>query len=205
MDHPESLEVTPASGVPSARVQWSLLLVPVAFNALHALLMVAVYRQQSDLHLQIWLLASGLTLLVQLAVLFGFRRNGVRRRSPEVDRRDSQRLRAADFVTVLIALLLCVMQASFLGYALSSPAFGPQRVVGFPSTSGNWQRLLWAWYALGATPLVYLQALALTPYKAVRLLQRGGLRTTRTRWLLGSCLVLALTTLVLSELVVYFL
>src|SRR6478609_1733892 len=134
----EPVEIGSTSRVSSRWIS-SLLLVPLAFNGLHALAIIAAYRDATDPHLQIWLLTSTITLLGQLTLLFASRR----RRPPlQVD----ERLRAADLSVLLLALLVCAMQASFLAFALSTTAFGPQRPAGFASTTGNWGRLLWAYY-----------------------------------------------------------
>ncbi|HYQ03142.1 MAG TPA: hypothetical protein VER96_30925 [Polyangiaceae bacterium] len=196
----EPSEIAAESRV-SSRLKTSLQLGPLAFNVLHALVIVAAYRDATDLNLQIWLMASALTLFAQLIWLFASRR---RRKSTGAIHGDG-RLRIADFGGLLLALFVCATQAGFLAFALSTSAFGPQLDVGIASTSGNWGRLLWAEYALIATPLAYLQALLLTPYRAARLLERGALRFKNARWLLGSCVGLSVVTLLLSELVVYFL
>lgn len=208
MGQPKPVQSSPESNVraPSERLIGALLLVPIAFNLLHALLMVAVYGEERDLRLQIWLFASGLTLLVQLAgLIVNLRRKAAKTKALSVSERGLERLRAVDFGVLLFALLLFALQAGFLGFALSTSMFGPRTAVGSSSTTGNWERLLWVWYALGATPLAHLQVLVLTPWSAVRLLERGSLRANSARWLLGSCAVLGLATLVLSELVIYFL
>lgn len=226
MGDSEPIEIarTSRARVPNERLRTALLLAPLAFNVLHALVMIAVYRDTAerrsfnvlrslvmiamqrdtaDMHLQIWLLASGLTLLAQLDLLLRHRRK--RARPSGVGDGNSTRLRIADFVVLVLAFGICAMQAGFLGFALSSSAFGPQHTVGFASTTGNWGRLLWAYYALAATPLAYLQTLALIPWRSASLLERGVLASKKARWLLGSYLGLSVVTLVLSELVVYFL
>jgi hypothetical protein len=196
MGETEPVEVARA-GEPVTRFASGLLLVPSGFNVLHAMAVFVAYRHETErLELQIWLLASGLTLLAQAAVsLHRARRRPQLPRPRDGAGADRARLSGRDFVVLLIALLVFVAQATFLGVALSSDAFGPSHPVGFWPTTGNWGRLLWAWYAFGATPLAYLQALVLTPYHGARLFERGSLRSEKARWLLSLSAGLSLATL----------